>query len=276
MRFFWLALIGATVGLGLGLLYAWYLSPVKFVDTSPDTLNAQAKADYIQWVARAFAVEGDIERARARLILLGEADLTQRVTALAQQSAALDADPQTVSALAQLAAALGARPATPTSLVPLSPSLPVNTSTITATPELTFTPEPTSTPIPTVTPFLLPTRIPTTTPIGAFDFVGKQSVCDARLQPPLIQVVVLDDQGGEVPGVEVVVEWDGGFDHFFTGLKPELGQGYGDFAMAPGIAYTVHLVASPASVVRDLAVEPCTDDAGKAFPGSWQLVFRQP
>jgi hypothetical protein len=274
MRFFWSAVIGAAVGLGLGLLYAWYISPVRFIDTSPDTLSAQAKEDYIRLVARSFAVEGNIERARARLALLGEGDLTQPVTALAQQSAAAGADPQTVSALAQLAAALGARPAPPT--LTTSSSAQVNAPTLTLTLEPTLTPEPTSTPIPTLTPFLLPTRTPTATPIGAFDFVGKQLVCDARLQLPLIQVIVLDNQGGEVPGVEVVVEWDGGFDHFFTGLKPELGEGYGDFAMTAGVAYTVHLVASPAAVVRDLAVEPCTDDAGRTFPGSWQLVFRQP
>ena len=33
------------------------------------------------------------------------------------------------------------------------------------------------------------------------------------------------------PSVELVVTWDEGEDHFFTGLQPELGLGYGDFLM---------------------------------------------
>jgi len=46
-------------------------------------------------------------------------------------------------------------------------------------------------------------------------------VCDASLSPPLIQVEALDAQGAPVPGAEVLIVWDEGQDHFFTGLKPE-------------------------------------------------------
>jgi len=101
-------------------------------------------------------------------------------------------------------------------------------------------------------------------------------VCDPTLGAPLIQVQT--ENAGTVPvgGVEIVVTWDGGFDHFYTGLKPDQGAGYGDFTMTPGIEYTVHLAESPSLTVEGLAVENCGDEGGGTFPGSWLLVFRQP
>jgi hypothetical protein len=72
-----------------------------------------------------------------------------------------------------------------------------------------------------------------------------------------------------------VVTWEGGFDHFYTGLKPDLGRGYGDFTMTAGIEYTLHLAESPSITIEGLTVEPC--GAGlNSYPGSWLLVFRHP
>ena len=45
--------------------------------------------------------------------------------------------------------------------------------------------------------------------------------------------------GDQIPGVEVDIIWDSGFDHFFTGLKPDLGAGYGDFTMTGGVVFTL-------------------------------------
>ena len=275
-----LAVMGLAVGLGLGLLYAWVISPVQYTDTAPLSLRADYKADYIRLVAGAFAVDGDVERARARLAMLEEADLAQTVTALAQRTAASDGDSEAVRSLAALAAALGVKPSSPT---PTTPSAPTEIATLSpspvpasSTPSPTLSPKPSATVVPSITPRLLPTRTPTPTPLGAFQYVGKQLVCDPLLGEPLIQVLTVGSNDEQIPGVEVVVEWDGGFDRFFTGLKPELGRGYGDFAMTAGVEYTVHLVESPSAVVGGLRVETCEGDLGLSFPGSWRLVFRQP
>ncbi len=261
------AVFGLLVGVGMGLLYAWVVSPTQYTDTAPASLRADYKAEYIQLVAQAFAKEGDVERARARLATLGEAGSVRAVTALAQRAAASgeEAEVGRSRSLAALAAALGARPASPTpNLTPATPEAP------------TITPAPTEPPPPTAT--TAPTPAPTRTPAAAsgFEFVGREAVCDPKLAQPLIQVVTSGRDGSQVPGVEVAVEWDGGFDHFFTGLKPELGNGYGDFTMTPGLIYNVRLVNDPAAVVTGLAVENCTDAAGRTYFGSWQLVFRQP
>jgi hypothetical protein len=264
-----LASIGLIAGLIVGLGYTWWISPVKYVNTAPASLRADYKTRYIQLVAEAFAVEGDIDRAQARLTLLEDAHLNQTITALAQQRAASESDPKAARSLTALAEALNAEPPVPAvSAVPV-----ISTSVASPTPpEATATPAPSSTP----TPYLLPTHAPTATPLGEFGFVGKELVCDANLQPPLIQVIMLNADGEQIPGVEVVVEWDGGFDHFFTGLKPELGRGYGDFAMTEGVEYAVHLAASPSAAVTELVIETCPNPGGTPFPGSWLLTFRQP
>src|SRR5258706_16286292 len=80
-------LAGLAVGLGLALLYTWVISPVQYVDTSPNTLRADYQAAYAQLAARAYAVDGDLGRARTRLALLGLADPAQSIAAMAQSAA---------------------------------------------------------------------------------------------------------------------------------------------------------------------------------------------
>jgi hypothetical protein len=258
------AVLSLLVGLGLGLAYAWGINPAAYKDTSPASLSPEYKAAYVRLVAGAMAADGNVDRARARLADLGGSNSAARIAALAQQAAASGESVQTVRALAALASALGARPMTPTPLA--SP---------TVTPTVTQLSTPTNTPRPTVTPYLLPTRPPTLTPPGAFGFSGKRLICDASFKQPLIQVLTLGASGEPVPGVEVLVTWSGGSDHFFTGLKPELGLGYGDFAMTPDVDYTVALASNPSMAVAGLTVGACPASGGQTFPGTWQVVFSQ-
>jgi hypothetical protein len=286
-----LLLAALAVGVGLGLLYSWVISPVKIVDTAPEALHPDAQTAYVHLVARAYAADHDLGRARTRLALLGWGEPAEAVTALAQRLAAEGRPGSIVQPVALLAAALGAGPATPTppavaeisgtpaalSETPGGSATPEPTQPPTATPSATpsHTPQPTDTVIPSITPQLLPTRTPTATPQGAFDFIGRQAVCDPDLTEPLLQVIAESASGEPVPGVEVVVMWEGGFDHFFTGLKPDLGRGYGDFTMTAEVEYRVHLAESPSIAIEGLTVEMC--GAGlSSYAGSWLLVFRQP
>jgi hypothetical protein len=261
-----LAVLGAIIGLALGLYYAWQVDPVEYTDNVPAALMAEDKMGYMQLVALAYRADGDVERARQRLVALGESAPGQAVTALAQRMAASGGDTQTVSALAALAVALGTGPAGPT------PEDGAATGEIIAT----ALPEPSPTLPPVATPQLLPTRPPSPTPPGLFVYVGKQALCDPAISPPLLQVITQNAQGDPIPGVEVLVEWNGGFDRFFTGLKPELGAGYGDFTMEAEQEYTVRLANDPQSEVAGLRSELCVDPSGKSFPSSLQLLFRQP
>ncbi len=262
------ALLGLVAGLGLGLLYTWVISPVQYVDTAPVSLRDDYKADYLKLAAEAYVVDGDVERARLRVAALGEADPARAAAALAQRLAAAGSEPDAIQSLAVLASALGAGPARPTD------SAVTPTETETPAPP-TVTPSPSPTLPPTATPQFLPTALPSPTPPGALVFVSQAFTCDPRQQPPLLQVVALDPQGQGVPGVEVIVEWGGGQDRFFTGLKPELGAGYGDFTMAPNVAYTVRLASDPSGEVS-VRSDPCTDGSGQLIATSAQLTFRQP
>jgi hypothetical protein len=260
----WLSVIlGVVIGVAAGLYYAWAVNPVEYTDTSPASLRADFKADYLALIAAAFDGTGDLERARARLALFPDLNPADTLAALAQQRLAQGHPGPEVSALARLASALSGSPA-------LTPG---KTQTRPGPPPATITPTPTR--FPTSTPRPPVTRIPTATPGSPFKLESEEMVCDAQLPEPLIQVRVLDASGNEVAGAEILVVWDSGQDHFFTGLKPELGEGYGDFTMTPGTTYTVQLAQADIPVTG-IHSETCTDDEGKAFAGSWLLVFVQP
>jgi len=267
------ALAGLAVGLGLGLLYAWVISPVQYVDTAPNTLRSDYQAAYVLLAARAYRVDGDLGRARTRLALLELKNPAESVAAQAERvTAAGDTDGG--QALSLLAVALAGGPAvTP---APTSTPGPTPTPAPSDTPTPTRTPQPTDTVVPSITPQLLPTHTPTPTQLAAFVFVGQQAVCDPDLGQPLIQVITEDANGEQIPGVEVDVTWQDGFDHFFTGLKPDLGAGYGDFTMTNGTVYSVNLAQSPGVTIDNLSPATCTGASGSSYPGSILLIFRQP
>ena len=64
-------LIAIAVGAAGGMFYGWVLNPVEYVDTSPDSLRIDYKADYVLMVAEAYRVENNLGLAARRLALLG-------------------------------------------------------------------------------------------------------------------------------------------------------------------------------------------------------------
>jgi hypothetical protein len=267
--------LAAGLGLGLGLLYAWVISPVQYVNTAPDTLRPDLQAVYMQWAARAYAVDSDLSRARYRLALLRLTDPAAAVSELV-----LHTDGAEAAALADLAMALGGgtpiAAASSTADPSAGPGTPIASPTPRPSAGPSATPRPTDTVVPSITPQLLPTRTPTPLPLGAFGFIGRQAVCDPQLGEPLIQVLTEGADGLQVPGVEVVITWDAGFDHFFTGLKPDVGDGYGDFTMTGGVEYSVHLAESPSATVEGLLAQTCSEAGGDSYLGSWLLIYKQP
>ncbi len=196
------ALVGLAVGLGLALLYTWVISPVQYVDTAPYSLRADYQAAYAQLAARAYAVDGDLGRARTRLALLGLANPAPAVATLGQRAAAPGGSQPGATALAALAAALEGTPAVvaATSRPARSPSPSLIATSPSATPAPSDTRLPTDTVVPSITPNLLPTRTPSPTPLSAFVFVGQQQVCDPKLDQPLLQVITENATGDQIAG----------------------------------------------------------------------------
>ncbi|MCX6071509.1 MAG: hypothetical protein NTU91_11745 [Chloroflexi bacterium] len=260
MKGFLPLLAALVLGIAAGLYYAWGVNPVSYTDTSPASLREDFRSDYLTLIASAYDATGDLPRARARLALFAYADPAPVLSALAQQRLAQGWPEAEARALARLAADIqGETVATPAT-VGSSP-----------TPAGTPTPTRTLTPIPSPAP----TRTPTSTPGAPFRLLDREQVCDETLGRSLLQVVVVDAAGQPVPGSEVRVVWDTGQDHFFTGLKPDLGVGYGDFEMSPGVTYTVQLVDSD-QPVTGLTPGECTAADGTQYAGSWLLRFQQP
>lgn len=282
----WYLITGLVVGLGIGLLYAWVINPVKYINTSPASLRADFKGQYRSLIALAYASSDDIGRARARLALLGDPDPARALAVQAQQILAAGGSASDARSLAFLAAAMGQNPAlaavtpnqtegfqgTTSSTIPnpgqgdLSPTAPLS-AVKTATP--TPNPTPSRTPLPP-----LPTRTLTPTPGAPFVLKGTpQILCDSSQPVPLLEVEVQDSRGVPVPGAEVIVTWNTGEDHFYTGLKPEIDMGYADFEMATDQTYSLRL-ANGGELVNGLRAKECLNIKG--LFASVKLLFSRP
>lgn len=63
-------LLALLLGLAAGLIYGWLVSPVELVNTTPDFLRADYRADYVLMVAEIYASVRDPEPAARSLALL--------------------------------------------------------------------------------------------------------------------------------------------------------------------------------------------------------------
>jgi hypothetical protein len=104
---FWVALVAVVAGTGLGLWYGWVVNPVEYKDTDVAHLYAVYRDDFVLMVGEAYAVDGDLDTARARLALLSLPDAANTVADIAEEAIERGGAELDVQALARLAAALG-------------------------------------------------------------------------------------------------------------------------------------------------------------------------
>jgi len=281
-------LLTLLLGLGLGLAYSWLFSPLRVVDADPIALRADFKDAYRAAIASSYAATGNLPRAQARLALLGD---TNSIEALNSQAQRLIASGEFTQADQNVALAIAladgtTRVSTPTStadntvivikestatLPPPPPDLPFQ---FTETPQLIETQIiETQAVINTATPRPTRTLIPT---IGVpFALIAQDSVCDTNLPDGLLQVFIFNSKHKQIAGARIIITWENGEEQFFTGLKPEIGNGYADYSMSPNIAYTVRL-ASGSDIASDLTAPTCQTPSGETFLGGIKLTFQQP
>ncbi len=281
------------VGLGLGLVYSWFLSPVTYVDASPAILRSDFKDQYRIVIASSYLATQNLDRARARLALLGDVDAVGQLSAQAQRMLASGESFEKARPLAQLATDLTqgfVSLPTPTeyTLFNTPSGSFIISGTETRVEETTSVAE-TSTPFPAIlfeqtpiTPIVAvatlaprPTFTPIPSPGAPFVLVGQDTLCVPGKQPGLLQFMLMDARGKQVPGVEIIITWDQGEDRFFTGFKPELGNGYADFVMEAEAVYNIR-VAAGGAFVSDIVTPACTDPNGVKYPGGLLLTFQQP
>jgi len=326
---------GLILGIVLGLAYAWAIRPVEYTDTPPSSLRSDFKDQYRALIASAYVANGGLERAKARLSLLGDVDIYRTLTEQAQRTLAGGGSSDEARALGLLAVALGqpqagpnqseprsetSLPAQPTDAPisdpasasetalpapgetnlpgdsgtgqleepaaspttglqpvvattrPSSPTPMIPSPMPSDTPDSKILLTPTITPRPSPTP--LPSPTPSRTPGAPFVLNSQEDLCEIPRPQPLLQVQVLDAAGQPVSGAEIILNWSGGEEHFFTGLKPEYGLGYADFALTPGVSYSLRLMVG-GEQVNDLTALTCKA-AGQTFWGARLLTFSQP
>lgn len=291
-----IAVLALIIGLLAGVLYAWVIAPLRYVDTTPSTLRADFKDQFRTLIAASYAATHNLERARARMALLGDPDPVEALSAQAQRMLASGESFQVVQDVAGLASDLRSRVASN----PPSPSLTATLSFTTSAPLPTFSPFPSPTQpaelaadstaspavsatdtelAPTELVFPTPTARPTSTriptPSAPFQLVSQDQVCNANLTNGLMQISVLDSHRHQMPGVEIEVSWPGGEEAFFTGLKPEIADGYADYIMQAGVAYSIR-VENAGTPVSGLTAPSCPVTGGQTYLGGLKLVFQQP
>lgn len=88
-------IIAILVGVAAGLLYGWVISPVEYVDTTPDTLRIDYQSDYVLMVAEIYSIEDDLALAVRRLALLGDDspdEIANRALIFAENQGYIDSD----------------------------------------------------------------------------------------------------------------------------------------------------------------------------------------
>lgn len=270
----WYLITALVLGLGLGLLLSWVISPNNLEDTHPQNLRSDYKDVYRALIARAYQANQNLPRAEARLELLGDESPPQALAAQAQRSLAERGDQELARILANLAAALQRTPQPELSPTPSEETPTIENTTLTATEDLQPTGtqgETDQTPTPPT-----PTTAATATNAPPFIVQDHAPLCDPALSTPLIQVYVTNADGEGIPGVEITISWAP--DHqerFLTGLKPEIGIGYADFEAEPGVQYTVELPES-GLLLSGVQLPACETEGGEPFPGSYQIYITHP
>lgn len=286
--------LALLLGLGAGLYYSWRISPVTYVDANPAILRADFKDQYRVVVAASYVTTHDLARAKSRLDLLGDADPIAELSAQAQRMLAAGESFESVRPLAQLATDLtqgyASTPITPSpfptfstpEINPLLPAVTESETQVNAGPQETlpaqqptvFFEQTPLNPIPAETLVPRPTFTPTAGPGAPFALVSQEPICEPG-KKPVLQLILQNSRRDQVSGVEIIITWAQGEDRFFTGFKPELGQGYADFAMQADTVYNIRIVTG-GSFIPNITAPACTDPNGTTYPGSLLLTFQQP
>ena len=273
----WYLLTALVLGLALGLVYSWVISPVSQVDTHPDSLRTDYKDTYRLLISRAYMANNNLPRAEARLELIGDEEPALALAAQAQRFLAEGGDQEMAKILANLSAALQSFAALESSPVPEEES-PKPTEDDGQTEEGEGSnnngDDSAGNATPTEDQITSPTPAPTEAP--PFILQDSSPICDPTLGESLIQVIATDGAGDGVPGITLQISL--GIDPketFYTGLKPELGLGYADYSAEPGLTYQLEIPDS-GLIITDIEVPTCQNEAGESYWGSWEVYITHP
>ncbi|MBL8145159.1 MAG: hypothetical protein JNL34_02130 [Anaerolineae bacterium] len=100
-------IIGAVVGLGIGLFLGWVQFPAQPVNSPASALADRYKDDYTVMVARAYVHDGDLTGAFDRLRTLEAANIPAFVQEITERTISASGDVSDIQMLVALSAGLG-------------------------------------------------------------------------------------------------------------------------------------------------------------------------
>jgi hypothetical protein len=252
-------------GVGIGLVVAWGILPVRLADTSPQTLMQSAKDRYRVLIAEDYLVTGDDERARARLTLVdGQDELMALTIQVTGKSWSRDAEGNALTKL--LLDLKGARIEQPQQ---------ADLSTVTPTP-LVYLQE-------SATPHA-PNQVSTSTPLNSLTEASSETpshylvlnrtpICKNDQASPIIEITVVDVFGRPRKGVVIIVSSPEGTERIITGLNPGAPAGFADLVMKRDLEYVIKVegkAGGPESITTFL----CESPGGGSYPGGWSLQIQ--
>lgn len=244
------SLASFAIGVAVGLAVAWGVFPVQYTNADPSDLRSSYKDEYIRMIGAAFALDGNLARARLRLSQLNLGTPSTAVSEFMARQGSKDRNAKVATALVHLSSALGA-PST----------IQANNTRLQTGSEETGIPR------------VLPTQ---TLPV--YELVERTAIsCTDEPEEAHLRFVVRAEDGKELPNVGIQVRWQGGEETIFTGLKPERGIGYADLLVRPG-TFAVSILNGQIEPISGLVVaEPtanCQFDSNMN-PRGWKLVFQR-
>jgi hypothetical protein len=260
-----LAMMMFITGIGIGLLIAWGVMPVKLVDTAPGTLQQSDKDRYRALIAEDYLVTGDDERALARMGLL---DDKSALTALSNQinRTAWTYEVEGI-ALAKLYFDLidTTKNQPYTTAVQITPM-----SSTAASVESVIMPEMRQ----AVTSALTETVVATNSvTLVRFVMLNRTPSCRIDQTPPVLEINVVDGSGKPIGGVVLVVSSADVTERIITGLKPGSSVGVADFLMQVGMKYVISLEGRSGSS-ENITTSACTSPAGELYAGGWSVQIQ--
>lgn len=274
--------VGLVLGLLGGLIYAWFIQPVSYVDTYPPLLEAPFRRDWIRMTAWAYAQDGNWERAKLRLRDLSSEEIQEVTLEVLDEAMAAGKPEAMLRRLASMAMAYGA--AGPgvaiyagVTEVPVTPTAGEQSLEVAASP----TPRPTATAMATATRLPHPTPTLTPPPFLPFRILSQTLRCEPT--PSLAVSLVVSETVETRPGHEhreyvgqpmraIWLLWDEGADRAITGLRPERGLGYADFDIEPGRTYNLYVDEAVGLPVLTVQVEPCLPEEGTGWLSRFLII----
>ncbi len=280
-------LAGLLLGLVGGLIYTWFVVPLKYFDTYPPMLTENYRQDWIRMSTWSYGLDGNWERTQTRLLNLPASEIALISSQVFERAATGGQSPEVLERIAGLASSYGASGpgislyagggndgalAPPTVEPRPSPTVPLVERTPTAIAA-------TAAPRPRATPRSSATAPATTEPVT---IISQTLSCELE---PFVAVSLevsrtvmvrgreVQEQVG-LPMREVWLIWDDGADRAITGLRPKKGLGYADFVVVPDRTYNLYIDTPSGRPIITLQVEPCLPTEGTGWV-SRILILRE-